>query len=998
MNVNIRIIYIFLLLTFLVGNGFNNISAQCNFSQGPIGELCTSANFICGSDLNGFIGRLPDTLSADQPWQGLCGSEGNADNILWFSFTACSSTVTLRIIPTNCSVTSTGYTGIQAGFFRDCDKEESVACSDHTNNNGLIMPFILSYTGFTPGEPVFLFVDGYAGSVCDFTIEVLEGVDLNVVTPPNASTLDEGFITGPNQLACQDLNTPQRYNLTPPQCDIALNITCGQSPNNIADSICYVWNISPNVGRYFVSADSVGKYTDIAFTEPGTYTISVQEYFHPFYGGSCANASCGEINTWTVTVTSPDTITNNSLFICPGNTFEFCGMTIDTDTTIICSLDPCNVIIQPFQIGTSNVNQMGTQYICDGSSYSFQGVNYTSAGNYSIVDINDCSLVHTFRVEIANIDANIVAPITELDCKNTTINLKSTISTNGVFGVVYEWRNSLGQQISSSEDLVVSAPDIYTLIASLNLPSGKCSSTIQIDIPQDIKVPEVTAFKPVLKCRLPNDAPPILTLITNDPLQSATWITPTGTSNQGMNIIVDSINVSTGLPYLFTAIGQNGCILDTSFVIEYNYQLADVKLTGENITCYKPKVELFLTSSLAWDSIRWERVDPNANIFYDSNNKLILDNVDTEGLFRANVMASSSKCWSFGEMRVFDNKIRPRASVDADIVWNCNTQSLTVTPEVSLGNEFQYFWGTSTGTILSDQRSPDLVIGNPGTYLLNVFNSDNGCQTNDTLVVPREQNVPTEILLTADDVICFGENNGRITIANVNGGFEPYSYFLNDQPLNDTNITSLVPGDYVVQVRDKFDCVHEVQLSISEPPLVELNTPSEIDITFDENISLFFSSNYPDDEIVQVTWSNSAGEIISEDFEFEYSSTFADIIKVEVVTENGCIAESRIKINVDNELDLYLPNIFSPNGDGNNDRFVIYKNKIPANIDRLSIYDRFGNMVYVQNNFDFEDNPIGWDGTYHNAPVVTGVYIYVIEYTDFRGEKNIVKKDLTLVR
>lgn len=998
MNICVRIVLILVLLTLAVGGKFNTILAQCNFSEGPAGELCTTANFICGSDLDGFVGRLPVSLSVEQPWVGLCGLEGNADNILWFNFTACSNTVTVRIIPSNCSLTSTGYTGIQAGLFKSCDKDESVDCSEHPASNGLVLPFNLTYDGFTPGEPVFLFLDGYAGSVCDFTIEVIEGVDLNVVTPPDASLLDDGFVTGPNQIACQDLNIPQRYNLTPPQCEISLNAACGQSPNNIADSICYVWSISPNFGRYFVSADSVGRFTDIAFTEPGTYTISVQEYFHPFYGGSCANAACGVINTWTVTVASPDTITNSAQFICPGNSFDFCGTTINTDTTIICSQDPCNVIIQPFQIGTSNVNQMGTQYICEGSNYSFQGVNYATAGNYSVVDDSDCSLVHTFRVEIATIDANIVTPIFILDCNNTDINLTSTVVTNGVFGVSFEWRDSFGQQLSTSEDLIVSTPGMYTLVASVNLPSGNCTSSAQVNITQDIKKPKVTAFKPVLKCRLPNDSPPILTLITNDVLQSASWVTPTGTSNFGMNIVVDSFNVSTGLPYLFTAIGQNGCRLDTSFVIEYNYQVADVKLTGENLTCYKPKVELVLTSSLTWDSIRWERIDPTANIFYDSNNKVVLDNVDTEGLFRANVLASASRCWSYGEMRIFDNKIKPQAAVTSDIVWNCNTRSLTISPDVSQGNEFQYFWGTSTGTILSDPRSPDLIVGNPGTYLLNVFNRENGCQTNDTLIVPKEQNVPSNILLSTEDVSCFGENNGSITIQSVEGGFEPYRYFLNSIPLSNKDIISLAPGDYIVEVRDRFDCIHDVQLSIVEPPLVEITTPVEIDLAFDENITLSLNSNYPDDEIIKVIWKNSKGDIISEELEFQYSSRFSDVINVEVTTQNGCLAESRIKINVDSELNFYFPNIFSPNGDGNNDRFVIYKNKIPAIIDRLSVYDRFGNMVFEQRNVDFEDNQFGWDGTYKNSPVVTGVYVYVLEYIDFTGEKHLIKKDLTLVR
>ena len=998
MNVSIRFIFIFISLTLFVSDKFNSISAQCNFSEGPVGELCSSANFICGSDLDGFIGRLPDSLSVEQPWKALCNAEGNADNILWFSFTACSSTVTLRITPSNCTLTSTGYTGIQAGLFSGCTETGSVACTSNTLNNGLITPFTLTYTGFTPGEPVFLFLDGYAGSVCDFEIEVLEGIDTTVVTPPDGSILSEGFVTGPNQLDCQDLNTPQRYNLTPPQCDISLNLTCGQSPNNIADSICYVWSISPNVGRYFVAADSVGRFTDIAFTEPGTYTISVQEYFHPFYGGSCANAACGEINTWTVTVSQPDTTLNNPLFICPGNTLDFCGTFINTDTIIYCSADPCNVIIQPFQVGTSNVNQMGTQYICEGSTYNFQGVDYPNPGNYSVIDINDCTLLHTFRVDIVNIQTTISAPLSELDCNNTSLLLTGSAVTNGVFGVSYQWQNSSGQPLSSSLVLSSTIPDTYNFIASVNLPSGNCTSTSQVSITQDIKKPSVTAFKPVLKCRLPNDAPAVLTLVTNDVIQSATWQTPNGGNATGLNIVVDSLNAVTGLPYQFTAIGQNGCRLDTSFVIDYNYQVADVNITGENLTCYKPKVELVLTSSLSWDSIRWERVDPNANIFYDSNNKLILDNVDTEGLFRANVMASSSKCWSYGEMRIFDNKISPRAIVTSDIVWNCNTISLTVLPEISIGDEFQYFWGTTTGTILSDERSPELIIGNPGTYLLNVFNRDNGCQSNDTLIVPREQNVPREIILTAEDVLCFGENNGMMTIEDVNGGFEPYQYFFNDQPLTNLTVSSLVPGDYVVQVRDKFDCVYETQLSIAEPPLVEIQTPTEINLTFDENISLIFTSNYPDDEIVQVTWRNSKGEVISEDFEFDYSATFSDIVEVEVITEKGCIAESRIKINVDNELDFYLPNVFSPNGDGSNDRFVIYKNKIPANIDRLSIYDRYGNMMYEQKNFEFEDNALGWDGTYHNNPVSVGVYVFVIEYTDFKGEKHVLKKDLTLVR
>jgi gliding motility-associated-like protein len=102
-----------------------------------------------------------------------------------------------------------------------------------------------------------------------------------------------------------------------------------------------------------------------------------------------------------------------------------------------------------------------------------------------------------------------------------------------------------------------------------------------------------------------------------------------------------------------------------------------------------------------------------------------------------------------------------------------------------------------------------------------------------------------------------------------------------------------------------------------------------------------------------------------------------------VTNTNGCISRSQIKINVDNELKLYFPNIFSPNGDGVNDKLIIGKNKIPADINRISIFDRYGNMVYNQKNVLFNDDSDGWDGRFNNDYVVAGVYVMIIELTDY---------------
>jgi gliding motility-associated-like protein len=69
---------------------------------------------------------------------------------------------------------------------------------------------------------------------------------------------------------------------------------------------------------------------------------------------------------------------------------------------------------------------------------------------------------------------------------------------------------------------------------------------------------------------------------------------------------------------------------------------------------------------------------------------------------------------------------------------------------------------------------------------------------------------------------------------------------------------------------------------------------------------------------------------------------------------------------------LFVPNAFTPNADGKNDRWVI-----PAVIPELgalvNVYDRAGQVVYQS-----RGNVVAWDGTYKGVPLATGVYIYQI--------------------
>lgn len=107
-----------------------------------------------------------------------------------------------------------------------------------------------------------------------------------------------------------------------------------------------------------------------------------------------------------------------------------------------------------------------------------------------------------------------------------------------------------------------------------------------------------------------------------------------------------------------------------------------------------------------------------------------------------------------------------------------------------------------------------------------------------------------------------------------------------------------------------------------------------------------------------------------------------------LASDQGCITSDTILIStLDCETEIILPNIFTPNNDGVNDKFVpiITKNVFSP---LLSIFNRWGNKVFYSTNLDK-----GWNGNIlgKNEYCPAGTYIWMIEYEDFFGTKKSLK-------
>ena len=110
------------------------------------------------------------------------------------------------------------------------------------------------------------------------------------------------------------------------------------------------------------------------------------------------------------------------------------------------------------------------------------------------------------------------------------------------------------------------------------------------------------------------------------------------------------------------------------------------------------------------------------------------------------------------------------------------------------------------------------------------------------------------------------------------------------------------------------------------------------------------------------------------------------------------MASDKVTITVLKKSELYIPTIFSPNGDGINDVLPAYVPSDTKLLKSLRFYSRWGELVSENKNFAPISPVIGWDGTSHGEPLNPGVYVWLaeVEFEDGRVRK--YEGNVTLIK
>jgi len=339
---------------------------------------------------------------------------------------------------------------------------------------------------------------------------------------------------------------------------------------------------------------------------------------------------------------------------------------------------------------------------------------------------------------------------------------------------------------------------------------------------------------------------------------------------------------------------------------------------------------------------------------------------------------ANNKYYTFGTMPLELN------GVVTDVVCNGNNGAVTLAPTGG-STPVTYSWNSTPV-----QNTQDLAGVNPGNYTVTVTQG-NGCTFTETYTVGG---VIAPVYIKVKDTantICT-TNNGMIEVGAI-GGTPSYSFNIDGGPFSSqTRFTNLATGAHLIKIKDINNCISDTTVTLKN-----------------------YSYKLTVEDSVQNAWCDAGGlggavTIIPSGGTEPYGYFWDGLpngkgpvtsnlpkgsYHVVVTDKYGCSGNTTAVVEEESCCMVAIPNAFSPNGDGNNDKFVMVCNR-PIPKYEMSVFNRWGQRIFYTTHYDE-----GWDGTRQNDgnPENVGVYFYKIRFTCEMGNKEFVYQgDITLVR
>jgi gliding motility-associated-like protein len=419
------------------------------------------------------------------------------------------------------------------------------------------------------------------------------------------------------------------------------------------------------------------------------------------------------------------------------------------------------------------------------------------------------------------------------------------------------------------------------------------------------------------------------------------------------------------------------------------------------ITCAVPSVLLDGNSSSSGPGISYQWTGPAAGCINGDPTEAMVIAACT-GAYQLEVSETGidgTQCTVTTQITVWEDVETPEIILPPTIELPCDIGITELTAIVfGAGSNLSYSWQSTNGTILSGATSPIAMVEGEGIYQLEVVNEDNGCKASQEIevIINDQMEWSWEIVHpTCQDP------TGSITLEVLSGGTPPYIYSIDGgiQFELSPEFSELQEGPYELIIQDGAACETAVQVVTLTPPTgIELAIEPEITLQTGSSIPLPATANLPIGAIESIQWTPAMGLSCTNCLNPVASPGTTTEYLLEVWDIHGCYDAVTTRVLVASS-EIFVPNAFSPNGDGYNDEFLLFSNAGSVSmIESFIIFDRWGQMVFQGDQLLPNSPASGWDGSFQGKKADTGVYTWIAEVVMQDGTVTTLKGGVLLMR
>ncbi|NII23618.1 PKD domain-containing protein [Pseudoflavitalea sp. X16] len=340
----------------------------------------------------------------------------------------------------------------------------------------------------------------------------------------------------------------------------------------------------------------------------------------------------------------------------------------------------------------------------------------------------------------------------------------------------------------------------------------------------------------------------------------------------------------------------------------------------------------------------------------------------TAGAFQARLLVTNTSGCTDTVFKTVNAWPLPTVSAGPDQVI-CRNAGATLTSSGAT----QYNWFPATALSCTDCATPLASPLEDITYAVtgkNIF----GCTAMDSIRIQVKQ--PFTMTTGKGDTLCKGESFQLMVSGAEEYSWTPHVWMDNPTRSNptvrpDTSVTYRVIG------RDSQHCFADtgyVSMVIYAYPVIEAGQDQTVPVGNSVTLTPEISK-----DVTALKWYPSAGLSCITCTTPVAAPKQTITYTLEAVNGGGCISRDKVTLFVFcNNANVFMPNTFSPNGDGNNDVFYP-RGKGVYSIRSLKIFNRWGDLVYDQMNIQANDAGKGWNGMHKGQPAPQDVYVYTME-------------------